>query len=84
LFLIKRKKRLILILESNMSIAKVLTAQPGALKAQLVNVETDVSVGIYNFLIVGLPNKEVDEAKDRVAAAIKNSDIPHLKVRIEK
>lgn len=62
-----------------MSIAKVLTAQPGALKAQLVNVETDVSVGIYNFLIVGLPNKEVDEAKDRVAAAIKNSDIPSPK-----
>lgn len=62
-----------------MSIAKVLSAQPGALKAQLVNVETDVSVGIYNFLIVGLPNKEVDEAKDRVAAAIKNSDIPSPK-----
>ncbi len=62
-----------------MSIAKVLTAQPGALKAQLVNVETDVSVGLYNFLIVGLPNKEVDEAKDRVAAAIKNSDIPSPK-----
>lgn len=62
-----------------MSIAKVLTAQPGALKAQLVNVETDVSVGIYNFLIVGLPNKEVEEAKDRVAAAIKNSDIPSPK-----
>lgn len=62
-----------------MTIAKVLTAQPGALKAQLVRVETDVSVGIYNFLIVGLPNKEVDEAKDRVAAAIKNSDIPSPK-----
>jgi magnesium chelatase family protein len=62
-----------------MSIAKVLTAQPGALKAQLVNVETDVSVGLYNFLIVGLPNKEVDEAKDRVAAAIKNSDVPSPK-----
>lgn len=62
-----------------MSIAKVLTAQPGALKAQLVNVETDVSVGLYNFLIVGLPNKEVDEAKDRVAAAIKNSGVPSPK-----
>lgn len=62
-----------------MSIAKVLTAQPGALKAQLVTVETDVSVGIYNFLVVGLPNKEVDEAKDRVAAAIKNSGIPSPK-----
>jgi magnesium chelatase family protein len=62
-----------------MAIAKILTAQPGALKAQLVNVETDVSVGIYNFLVVGLPNKEVDEAKDRVAAAIKNSGIPSPK-----
>lgn len=62
-----------------MTIAKVLSAQPGALKAQLVQVETDVSVGIYNFLIVGLPNKEVDEAKDRVAAAIKNSGIPSPK-----
>ncbi len=62
-----------------MSIAKVLTAQPGALKAQLVNVETDVSLGLYNFMIVGLPNKEVDEAKDRVAAAIKNSGIPSPK-----
>jgi len=62
-----------------MSIAKVLTAQPGALKAQLVNVETDVSVGLYSFLIVGLPGKEVDEAKDRVAAAIKNSGIPSPK-----
>lgn len=62
-----------------MSIAKVLTAQPGALKAQLANVETDVSVGLFSFLIVGLPNKEVDEAKDRVAAAIKNSGIPSPK-----
>lgn len=62
-----------------MSIAKVLSAQPGALSAKLVTVETDVSVGLYSFLIVGLPGKEVDEAKDRVAAAIKNSGIPSPK-----
>lgn len=62
-----------------MSIAKVLSAQPGALNAKLVTVETDVSVGLYSFLIVGLPGKEVDEAKDRVAAAIKNSGIPSPK-----
>lgn len=67
-----------------MSIAKVFTAQPGALKAQLVSVETDVSVGLYSFLIVGLAGKEVDEAKDRVAAAIKNSGIPSPKAESRK
>lgn len=56
-----------------MSIAKVLGAQPGVVEAKLVNVETDTSVGIYNFTIVGLAGKDVDEAKDRVPAAIKNS-----------
>lgn len=62
-----------------MSIAKVLTAQPGAVKAQLVNVETDVSVGLYGFIVVGLPSREVDESKDRVVAALKNSGIPSPK-----
>lgn len=62
-----------------MAYSMVQTAQPGALKATLVNVESDVSVGLYNFMIVGLPGKEVDESKDRVAAAIKNSGIPSPK-----
>jgi magnesium chelatase family protein len=62
-----------------MSYSYVWSAQPGALKAQTIKVEIDVSVGMYNFLIVGLPNKEVDEAKDRVATALKNSDIPSPK-----
>ncbi len=56
-----------------MSIAKVLGAQPGAIEAKLVNVETDTSVGIYNFTIVGMASKDVDESRDRVPAAIKNS-----------
>ncbi len=62
-----------------MAYSKVFTAQPGALKATLIDVETDVSVGLYNFMMVGLPGKEVDESKDRVAAAIKNSGIPSPK-----
>jgi magnesium chelatase family protein len=62
-----------------MAYSKVHSAQPGAMKATLISVETDVSVGIYNFMIVGLPGKEVDESKDRVAAAIKNSDLPSPK-----
>jgi magnesium chelatase family protein len=62
-----------------MSYSYVWSAQPGALRAQTIKVEIDVSVGLYNFLIVGLANKEVDEAKDRVATALKNSNIPSPK-----
>ena len=58
-----------------MRVDRVYSAQPGAIKANLISIETDVSIGIYSFLIVGLPGKDVDEAKDRVAAAIKNSDL---------
>lgn len=62
-----------------MAYAYVKSAQPGATSASLITVETDVSVGIYSFMIVGLPGKEVEEARDRVAAAIKNSHLPSPK-----
>ena len=39
----------------------------------LVSVETDVSAGLPTFSIVGLPDTEVKESKDRVASAIRNS-----------
>lgn len=39
----------------------------------LVEVETDVSAGLPTFSIVGLPDTEVKESKDRVASAIRNS-----------
>ena len=39
-----------------------------------ISVETDISRGtLYAFSIVGLPDKAVEEARDRVSAAIKNS-----------
>jgi len=41
--------------------------------AFLVNVEVDCSPGLHSFSIVGLPDKAVEEAKERVASAIKNS-----------
>ncbi len=43
------------------------------LDAFLVDVETDVSMGLPRFDIVGLPDAAVDEAKERVRAALKNS-----------
>ena len=43
------------------------------LDAFLVDVETDVSMGLPRFDIVGLPDAAVDEAKERVRAALKNN-----------
>ena len=56
-----------------MSVARVHTAQPSVLGADIVTVEADLSRGLYSFAIVGLPGKAVEEARDRLASAIKNS-----------
>lgn len=56
-----------------MSYAKVHSAQANLLKPYIVDVEADLSRGLYAFSIVGLPDKAVEEAKDRISAAIKNS-----------
>ncbi len=56
-------------------ISKVYSAQVTMLKTTIIEVEADIGKGIRSFTIVGLPDKAVDEAKDRIAAAIKNSNI---------
>ena len=43
--------------------------------AQLIEVEVDSTPGIHAFNIVGLPDKAVQESKDRIASAIKNSSL---------
>lgn len=58
-----------------MSFSRVYSAQPHLLKGVIVTIETDLSSGsLHAFTIVGLGDKAVDEAKDRVSSAIKNSD----------
>jgi len=52
---------------------KVYSAQVVGLKADIVEVEVDLSQGLHSFSIVGLPDKAVEESKDRISAAIKNS-----------
>lgn len=53
--------------------AKTLAAQPVGSLAQLVSVEADLTRGLHNFSVVGLPDKAVEEARDRVSAAIRHS-----------
>lgn len=58
-----------------MNFARVFGAQPNLPSAHLVSVEADIGRGLHAFSIVGLPDKAVEEARDRVASAIKNSGL---------
>jgi magnesium chelatase family protein len=53
---------------------RVYSAQPTLLEAEIVTVEADCTKGLYSFSIVGLPDKAIEEARDRVGAALKNTD----------
>lgn len=55
-------------------LAKILSGAVVGLDAVPVTVEVDISAkGLPSFTIVGLPDKAVEESKERVRAAIKNS-----------
>jgi len=56
-----------------MSLAKVNSAAVIGLDAFPVEVEVDISAGLPSFTIVGLPDKAIEESKERVRSAIKNS-----------
>lgn len=43
------------------------------LEARLIEIEIDIQGGLSSFNIVGLPDKAVEESKERVISAIKNS-----------
>lgn len=55
-------------------LAKIWSSAVVGLEALLIEVEVDISSGgLPAFNIVGLPNKAVEESKERVRSAIKNS-----------
>ncbi len=54
-------------------LAKVISCAVVGLEGAIVEVEVDISPGLPSFTIVGLPDAAVQEAKERVRAAIRNS-----------
>src|SRR3989338_4162655 len=64
--------------------AKIFSATNVGLNSHLIEVEADISASNPNFLIVGLPDAAVSEAKERVRSAIKNSDMlfPRTKITV--
>lgn len=64
--------------------SKVLSASIVGLECQPVEVEADISSHLPSFTIVGLPDTAVQESKERVRSAIKNSGarFPSTKVTV--
>ena len=56
-----------------MKFSKIVSAQYNFPHAYVISIETDISKGLHSFSIVGLADKAVEESRDRVSAAIKNS-----------
>lgn len=58
---------------------KLHAAETIGLEGKIIDVEVDYSKGLRSFTIVGLADKEVDEAKERISYAIKNIGLkpPH-------
>lgn len=54
-------------------LAKVYSCAVVGLEGQIVEVEVDISQGLPSFQIVGLPDTAVQESKERVRAAVRNS-----------
>lgn len=52
---------------------RLFSAAISGIDAKLIEVEADSFPGLHSFTVVGLPDKSVQEAKDRISSAIKNS-----------
>ncbi|MCL2509285.1 MAG: YifB family Mg chelatase-like AAA ATPase [Oscillospiraceae bacterium] len=62
--------------------AKLLSMGLFGMESYMVEVEADISGGLPLFDIVGLPDKSVSEAKNRIRAAVKNSGFEYPSSRI--
>jgi len=56
-----------------MSSVKLHSAEVVGINGEIIDVEIDLSPGLFSLSIVGLADKAVDESRHRIAAAIKNS-----------
>lgn len=65
-------------------VSKVLSAAPIGYDGEIVEVESDITKGLPSLQIVGMGNKAIDEARERVKSAITNSllEFPARRVTI--
>jgi magnesium chelatase family protein len=66
------------------TVAKVFSVAPMGFDGHIIEVESDTTKGLPSLQIVGMGNKAIDEAKERVKSAIANSllDYPARRITI--
>lgn len=64
------------------TVAKILSVAPVGFDGQIIEVESDITNGLPSFTVVGLANKSIDEAKERVKSALTNSLMQYPAKRI--
>ena len=52
------------------------------IECERVEIECDAGTGQYSFIIVGLPDMAVQESRERIRAALKNSGLPFPRGRV--
>ncbi len=64
--------------------AKIFSATTIGVQAHAVQVEVDLSFGMLQFFIVGLPDTAIKESKQRIGTALKNSGVrlPEKKITV--
>lgn len=65
-----------------MVVAKVLSGAPLGFEGRIIEVEGDATRGLPSMQIVGLANKSIDEAKERIKSALTNSLLEYPARRI--
>jgi magnesium chelatase family protein len=65
-------------------VPKIITAAVVGLDATLIEVEADISNGLPNTIIVGLPDTAVQESRERIRSALRNSGslYPYTRVSV--
>jgi len=64
------------------TVAKIISVAPVGFDGHIIEVESDMTKGLPGLTIVGLGNKAIDEAKERVKSAIGNSLLEYPPKRI--
>lgn len=64
------------------ALAKLLSAAPIGFEGRLIETECDITKGLPSFQVVGLADKSISEAKERVKSAISNSLLEYPNKRI--
>ena len=67
-----------------MKLSRIYSVQNHHLQGKIVQVEADVANGLHNFKIIGMADKSIDEAKDRISAALKHTGFTSPKHKNQK